>query len=191
MATRILIADDHKMMRAVLRNLINAHGGWEVCAEAKNGSEAVAQAKALCPDLIILDLAMPVMDGIHAAREISKRDPAARMIMFTLHASPEVEEQARRVGVKRVVSKAKSGNRLILAIEQTLGNGDGASAENEETPRAFAENRQKHSREIQVHQVGAEVPPDRSAALGAPETSGRQIESSPKISSRDDTSESG
>lgn len=128
MATRILIADDHEMMRAVLRNLINSHGGWEVCAEAKNGSEAVAHAKELRPDLIILDLAMPVMDGIHAAQEINKRDPEARIIMFTLHASPEVEEQAKRVGVKRVVSKAKNGGRLVLAIEQTLDDQKGQEA---------------------------------------------------------------
>lgn len=120
MATRILIADDHEMMRDILRSLINSHEGWQVCAEAKNGSEAVAQAKELHPDLIVLDLAMPVMDGMQAAREIVKSRPEARMIMFTLHASPEVEEHAKRAGVKRVVSKAKNGGRLVTAIEQVL-----------------------------------------------------------------------
>ncbi|MGC1108051.1 MAG: response regulator transcription factor [Candidatus Acidiferrales bacterium] len=120
MATQILIADDHEMMRTALRNLINSHAGWQVCAEAKNGSEAVAQAKELHPDLIVLDLAMPVMDGMTAAREITRNRPGTRVIMFTLHASPEVEEHAKRAGVKRVVSKAQNGGRLMMAMEQVL-----------------------------------------------------------------------
>ena len=171
MATRILIADDHEMMRAVLRNLINSHGGWEVCAEAKNGSEAVVQATDLHPDLIILDLAMPVMDGIRAAREISKRDPKARMIMFTLHASPEVEEQARRVGVKCVVSKAKNGSRLVLAIEETLGEGNGCGEHaEEEKVTDFEPQRLERGREIRVHQAGTtEASAERNAAASTVE----------------------
>ncbi|HEV2422989.1 MAG TPA: response regulator transcription factor [Candidatus Acidoferrales bacterium] len=120
MATRILIADDHELMRRVLRNLINSHDGWQVCAEAKNGNEAVKHARELHPDLIVLDLAMPVMDGMNAAREITQSRPEARVIMFTLHASPEVEEQAKRVGVRQVVSKARNGGLLLTAIEQEL-----------------------------------------------------------------------
>lgn len=164
MATRILIADDHEMMRTVLRNMINSHDGWEVCAEARNGSEAVAWVKELRPDLIILDLGMPVMDGIQAAREINKRDPEAQMIMFTLHASPEVEEQARRVGVKRVVSKAKNGGRLILAIEQTLG--DRSTRENnaDETATDVPVNSAEQRSETRVYQPvksdGCDRPPE-------------------------------
>jgi DNA-binding NarL/FixJ family response regulator len=120
MATRILIADDHEMMRRVLRNLINSHAGWQVCAEAKNGSEAVAQVKEQHPDLVVLDLSMPVMDGMRAAHEIKKSTPDMRMIMFTLHASPEIEEQAKSAGIRRVVSKAQNGGRLVTAIEQEL-----------------------------------------------------------------------
>lgn len=109
------------MMRRVLRNLINSHGGWQVCAEAKDGSEAVTQAKELHPDLVVLDLAMPIMDGMHAAREIQKAAPDTRMIMFTLHASPAIEEQAKSAGIRQVVSKAKNGAHLVTAIEQELG----------------------------------------------------------------------
>lgn len=123
MATRFLIADDHEMMRKALRNLINSHAGWQVCAEAKDGGEAVAQAKELHPDVILLDLAMPIMDGMRAAREIRKTAPRTPMIMFTLHASPEIEEQAKSAGIRQVVSKAKNGGRLVTAIEQEL---DGA-----------------------------------------------------------------
>lgn len=120
MVTRILIADDHEIMRAVLRNLINSHAGWQVCAEAKDGGEAVARMKELHPDLIVLDLAMPVMDGMRAAREINESDPEMPMILFTLHASPEIEEQAKSAGIRQVVSKAKNGNSLLTAIEQEL-----------------------------------------------------------------------
>src|SRR5215469_13397248 len=129
MATRILIADDHELMRRVLRNLINSHDGWQVCAEAQNGSEAVTRARELHPDLIVLDLAMPVMDGINAAREITRSSPEARVIMFTLHASPEVEEQAKLVGVRQVVSKARDGARLLTAIEQELEDGESAKSD--------------------------------------------------------------
>jgi len=134
MATRILIADDHELMRRVLRNLINSHEGWQVCAEAQNGSEAVTRARELHPDLIVLDLAMPVMDGINAAREITRSSPEARVIMFTLHASPEVEEQAKLVGVRQVVSKARDGARLLTAIEQELEDGESAKSDDPGQP---------------------------------------------------------
>lgn len=120
MVTRILIADDHEIMRTVLRNLINSHAGWRVCAEARDGGEAVARVKELHPDLIVLDLAMPVMDGMRAAREIKESAPDMPMILFTLHASPELEEQAKSAGIRQVVSKAKNGNGLLTAIEQEL-----------------------------------------------------------------------
>jgi DNA-binding NarL/FixJ family response regulator len=176
MATRILIADDHEMIRTVLRNLINSHRGWQVCAEAKNGSEAVAQAKQLRPDLIILDLAMPVMDGFRAAREIAKTDPGARMIMFTLHASPEVEEQAKRVGVRRVISKAKNSLRLVRAIEQTLGDGSGSEEtcfEKDPLGDSAGYLKETHTgkvREIRVHQAAAGG--DNGPTNGAPAQSG-------------------
>lgn len=139
MATRILIADDHEMMRAALRDLINSHADWQICAEANNGREAVEQAKQLQPDLIVLDLAMPVMDGMAAAREITRNRPEARVILFTLHGTKEVEEHAKQAGVRRVVSKVKDGGRLVMAMEEVLrepqthvadprGPQDGASA---------------------------------------------------------------
>jgi DNA-binding NarL/FixJ family response regulator len=158
MATRILIADDHEMIRTVLRNIINSHQGWQVCAEASNGSEAVAQAKEMRPDVIVLDLAMPVMDGMTAAREIRRNSPGAQMIMFTLHASPEVEEHAKRAGVVKVVSKARNSERLVTAIEQVVdGGSDVESGSHEDEPiMEFVKDAPGGPREIQVHQAGAE-----------------------------------
>ncbi|PYU37223.1 MAG: hypothetical protein DMG53_28720 [Acidobacteria bacterium] len=75
MAIRILIADDHELERQGLRSLLESHEGWEVCGDAEDGDEAVAQAAALSPDAIILDLAMPRMDGLEAARHIRKAAP--------------------------------------------------------------------------------------------------------------------
>ena len=76
MAIRILIADDHELMRGALRSLIEGHEGWEVCGEAEDGDEAVPKAAELNPDAIILDLVMLRMDGLEAARHILKASPA-------------------------------------------------------------------------------------------------------------------
>lgn len=108
------------MMRAVLRHLINSHQDWQVCSEAKNGGEAVAKAAETHPDVVVLDLAMPIMDGLHAAREILALWPKARVVMFTLYSSEQLEKEASRIGVKRVVSKAGDGGGLLRAIEETL-----------------------------------------------------------------------
>jgi DNA-binding NarL/FixJ family response regulator len=179
MATRILIADDHELMRAVLRNLINAHEGWHVCAEATNGSEAVVQEKKLHPDLIVLDLAMPVMDGMQAAREIRKNTPRARMVMFTLHASPEVEQHAKQVGVTRVVSKAKNGGRLVTAIEQVLDErgGQESDSETDDTEEYTGPVGGESVREIRVHQQGLS---EGRAAQNAAE---RQMSREPAVAS--------
>jgi DNA-binding NarL/FixJ family response regulator len=75
MAIRILIADDEVLLRQALRSLIESHEGWEVCGEAEDGDEAVAKAAVLSPDAIILDLAMPRMDGFEVARHIRKAAP--------------------------------------------------------------------------------------------------------------------
>jgi DNA-binding NarL/FixJ family response regulator len=178
MATRILIADDHEMMRAVVRNLINAHEGWQVCAEATNGSEAVVQEKKLHPDVIVLDLAMPVMDGMQAAREIRKNTPGARMVMFTLHASAEVEQHAKQVGVTRVVSKAKNGGRLVTAIEQVLDE-TGCQESDSETDDTgeYTGPVGESVREIRVHQQGLS---EGRAAQNAAE---RQMSREPAVAS--------
>jgi len=120
LASRILIADDHPAIRKVLRSLIESHPGWEVCGEAENGFEAVGKAGELKPDLVILDLAMPVMDGIRAAREISTTMPGLPILMHTMHGSPAVNLEAKKAGISRVVSKGESGDDLISAIEDLL-----------------------------------------------------------------------
>jgi DNA-binding NarL/FixJ family response regulator len=116
---KILIADDKLYMRRALRLLIEGHEEWDVCAEAEDGVQAVNRAKQSRPDLIILDFAMPEMNGIEAARRISKALPGVPILMFTLYASPLVEKKAEKVGVQRVISKS-TGYMLVPAIEEAF-----------------------------------------------------------------------
>lgn len=118
MPIRLLIADDNPVVRTALHQLLERAGEWEV-VDAENGQEAIAKAQELAPHLIILDLVMPVMDGLAAAREISKLMPQTPLLMHTLHWSPQVEIEAQKVGVRKVVPKADSRG-LISAIRHYL-----------------------------------------------------------------------
>ncbi len=116
---KILIADDKLHFRRGLRRLIETHENWDVCAEAEDGVQAVNQAKQFKPDLIVLDLAMPELNGFEAAAQISKALPSAPILMLTLYNSPLVEKKARTVGVHRVISKS-NGYMLVPAIEEAF-----------------------------------------------------------------------
>jgi DNA-binding NarL/FixJ family response regulator len=116
---KILIADDKLYMRRALRLLIEGHEEWDVCAEAEDGIQAVNRAKQLKPDLIILDFAMPEMNGIEAAFRISKVLPGIPILMFTLYSCPLVEKKAEKAGVQRVISKSTS-YMLVPAIEEAF-----------------------------------------------------------------------
>lgn len=127
MPYRILIVDDHAIVRRMLKVLVQTHPGWEVCAEAENGQEAVAKVREHKPDLVVMDLAMPVKDGITASREISAAVPGVRIVMHTLHYSPELELEAKKVGVQRVIAKVNSSDDLIRAMEELLTEGADAN----------------------------------------------------------------
>jgi len=118
MPTRLLIADDNPVVRAALHRLLESAGDWEI-VDAENGRQAIAKAQELSPNLIILDLVMPVMDGLVAARELSKLMPQTPLLMHTLHWSAQVEIEAQKVGVRKVVPKADSRG-LVAAIRQCL-----------------------------------------------------------------------
>jgi CheY-like chemotaxis protein len=118
MPIRILIADDNPSVRTALRHLLESAGDWEI-VDVENGQQAVAKAKDLRPNVVLLDLVMPVMDGLAAARELSKLLPEIPLLMHTLHWSPQVELEAQKVGVRKVVPKADSKG-LVSAIQQAL-----------------------------------------------------------------------
>src|SRR5258708_28532572 len=112
---RVLIADDHAVVRGLLRVLLENQQDWQVCGEAENGFEAVAKAGQLQPDLIILDLAMPEMDGLRAAREISTALPTVPILMHTSYNSPELDIEAKKAGVQQVLSKNGGRDHLLRA----------------------------------------------------------------------------
>ena len=120
MPWRILIVDDHAIVRRMLKVLVQTHPGWEVCAEAENGQDALAKIEQHKPDLVIMDMAMPVKDGLTASREISAALPNVPILMHTLHYSPELELEAKKAGVRKVVPKAESGDGLLNAIAELL-----------------------------------------------------------------------
>lgn|ERR1700751_4760051 len=115
---RILIADDSEMVRQSLKALFADHQDLQVCGEASDGSQAIELATQLKPDLLILDIAMPVLDGFHAAAEIVKREPTLPIIIYSLHESPQVELEAKKAGVRCVVSKSASPESLLKAIRE-------------------------------------------------------------------------
>jgi DNA-binding NarL/FixJ family response regulator len=117
--TRILIADDHKSAIREIRTLLGANPEWEVCGEAANGQEALARANEMHPDVIVLDFAMPVMNGLMAAQEITKVQPTVPIVLNTLYSSPQVELEAKRYGIRKVVEKTRSGA-LVSAIRELV-----------------------------------------------------------------------
>jgi len=117
MPARILISDDSPIFRHTLRNLLESADQWEII-EARDGGEAVAQALATQPDVVILDLAMPVKDGLTAAREIGQALPSTPIVMCTMHNSPQMEVEAQKAGVRMTISKANS--RVIVPVLRQL-----------------------------------------------------------------------
>jgi len=116
---RILIADDHESVLRRLRSLLGAKPGWEICGDAVDGKEAVARAIELRPDVIVLDFAMPRMNGLSAAQAIRTVLPKVPIVLNTLYGTPEVVREANKLGIHRVVDKATSGA-LISAVEELL-----------------------------------------------------------------------
>jgi DNA-binding NarL/FixJ family response regulator len=119
---RILIADDHPALRRGIRSLLESHPGWSVCAEVSNGREAVEQTGRLAPDVILLDLSMPELNGLQAAKEIVKKDRFAQVLLLTMHGSEQMETEATRFGAKGLVDKSDAHHSLIPTIESLLRN---------------------------------------------------------------------
>ena len=129
---RILIVDDNELVRKHLKNFLQgADGTFTVCGEAGDGIQAVLKAHELKPDAVILDLAMPLMDGISAAREIAKTAPGLAMFLYTLHMSPQVEVEALSAGIRKVVAKPSAGD--LVPLLRIIGKGQ-APAESVPSP---------------------------------------------------------
>jgi DNA-binding NarL/FixJ family response regulator len=116
-AFRILLADDHPVFRFGLRSLLGAHPGWEVCGEAADGRCAVEKCKRLKPDLLILDIGMPELNGVDVARQILRENPRQRILVLTEVDSERVVRDCLDAGVRGWVFKSEGTDSLIGAVE--------------------------------------------------------------------------
>jgi DNA-binding NarL/FixJ family response regulator len=117
MTIRILVADDHPVVRRGLKNLLGRHPGWEVIDEAEDGVEAVEKASRLLPDIIVLDITMPKMNGLEACRRIRKTAPACEVLFLTQHDSPQMMREAIEAGGRGYVVKSSAARTLLPAVE--------------------------------------------------------------------------
>ena len=114
---RILIADDHEVVREGTRLMLESEPGWEVCGVAKTGREAVEQAKELHPDIAVLDMSMPDLTGLEAARKIKRASPSSEVIIFTATESKELIRNVFESGAKSYILKTDVGSHLVDAVK--------------------------------------------------------------------------
>lgn len=117
MPVRILVADDHHVVRTGLRSLLESKSGWEVCGEASNGREAVEKAAKLKPDIAVLDIAMPLLNGVEATRQIVKVSPKTAILILTMHDSDSLIQEVLSAGALGYVLKDDADRNLIAAVD--------------------------------------------------------------------------
>lgn len=113
---KLLVADDHEIVRNGVKSLLEAQPGWRVMAEASDGREAVAKVKRLKPDVVVLDIGMPSLNGLEAARQMMKNDPHVKIVILTMHESETLIREVLKVGARGYVSKADAMRDLVAAI---------------------------------------------------------------------------
>ena len=114
---QILIADDHELVRKGLRILLETQPGWKVCGEAVNGRQAVELAQQLAPDVIVLDVTMPELNGLEATRQIRKAMPAAEILILTMHESEQLVGEVLAAGAHGYILKSDTSRLLVSAID--------------------------------------------------------------------------
>jgi DNA-binding NarL/FixJ family response regulator len=143
---RIVLVDDHHLLRRGFRSLLSSEPGLEVVGEASNGREAIEICRRLEPDLVLMDVRMPEMDGITATRHIKREQPGVGVLMVTMHENPDYLLEALDAGAAGYVLKDAPADRLISAVHRTL---NGESPLNQELAtrllRRLAEEKQKES----------------------------------------------
>jgi DNA-binding NarL/FixJ family response regulator len=114
---QILLADDHEVVRRGLRALLESQPGWEVIAEATDGREAVEKARDLHPDVAIVDIAMPSLNGLEATRQIVKKAPRTRVLVLTMHDTNQLIQQVVKAGARGYVLKSDVATDLVSAVD--------------------------------------------------------------------------
>jgi DNA-binding NarL/FixJ family response regulator len=159
---RVMLVDDHTMVRRGLRALIESVPGWEVCAEAEDGYQALATAVAAQPDIIVMDLSMPRLGGIDATVQLRKLLPAVEILILTMHESDHLIDQALKAGALGYLLKGDSGDKLMdalqtLARHQAYNSLDGPpSRKGSDNLRSASDRKRLTPRERQVVKLVAE-----------------------------------
>jgi DNA-binding NarL/FixJ family response regulator len=117
MALRILVVDDHAVVRRGVRSLLESHDGWDVCGEATTGRDAVEQSRRLHPDVVVMDLSLPELNGLDATRQILKDAPQTEVLVLTMHHSEELARDVLKAGARGYVLKSDADANLIAAVE--------------------------------------------------------------------------
>ena len=117
MSLRILVVDDHAVVRRGVRSLLESHEGWEVCGEATTGRDAVEQSRRLRPDVVVMDLSLPELNGLDATRQILKDAPDSEVLVLTMHHSEELARDVLRAGARGYVLKSDADENLIAAVD--------------------------------------------------------------------------
>jgi DNA-binding NarL/FixJ family response regulator len=149
---RILIADDHEIVRQGIRMILQIRSEWEICGEAKNGRQAIQLAKELNPDVIILDVSMPILGGLVAADDILKMNPKIKILIFTMDESKSLRTLVQKCGVRGIVVKSQASRDLVEALDRLLA-GDTFFDPIEKTP-PFTE---IHGNEVRVIGINGEI----------------------------------
>src|ERR1700704_5555259 len=119
---RILVADDHEIVRRGLVSLLRSHAGWEVCGEAQDGREAVDKANTLRPDIIILDIGMPNLNGLEAARQMLRHNPLSKILILTIEDGDDLVRAVLDAGARGFVLKTDASRDLVTAVETLQSN---------------------------------------------------------------------
>jgi DNA-binding NarL/FixJ family response regulator len=117
---RIMLADDHDLTRAGLRYLLEKQKDWNVCGEAPNGRAAVELAEELRPDVAILDMSMPELNGVEATRQILKKLPRTKVLIYTMHETEAIIIEALDAGASGIVLKSDAGENMVTAVESVV-----------------------------------------------------------------------
>ena len=119
---RLLIVDDHEIFRRGLRALLEPHAEWQICGEAIDGVDAVEQTRTLHPDIIVMDVTMPRLNGLEATRSIKRDCPETQVVIITQHDSPQIRSAAMDAGAGAFVTKSAVGSELVTAIRSIAKN---------------------------------------------------------------------
>jgi DNA-binding NarL/FixJ family response regulator len=117
---RVLIVDDHEIFRRGLRALLEPSSEWQICGEAVDGVDAVEQCQSLQPDIVVLDVSMPRLNGLEAARLIRKQSPEPHIVIITQHDSPQIRSAAMEAGARAFVTKSAVGSDPVSALRNII-----------------------------------------------------------------------